>query len=113
MTNASYDAIVGLLKHIYQKFHKRPIYKIQGGAAEEQPANIQFIVGNNLLVLPVDVDNEKFQYTVDRFMELAMSSIPSETTYTFYSEEENSVLRKTEDEIIRDEYEKQLHRAGQ
>jgi len=113
LTNAAYDGISALLKRIYGKFHKKPIFKIQNGNVTEEPANIHFIVGNNHLVLPVDVDMEKFEYVVDKFMSTDATSAPRETTYTFFSENDNVVLSKTENEIIWEEYEKQKSNNNQ
>ena len=113
LTNAAYDGIKALLKRIYNKFHKKPVIKIQGGNITEEAANIHFVVGNNHLVLPVDIDTEKFEYVVDKFMSVAATSAPIETTYTFFSEKDNAVLSKTENEIIREEYEKQQSNNNQ
>ena len=102
---ATYDAIKMLLASIRNKFYHHPICKIQGGKVTEETANIHFVVGNNLLVLPIDIDDEKYQYTVDKFMELAASTLPERPIYSFYSEEMDQFLQKTQEEIIKSEYE--------
>ncbi|MBD5160790.1 MAG: hypothetical protein HDT14_01965 [Oscillibacter sp.] len=106
LTNATYDAIKMLLAFVRKKFHHHPICIIQSGKVTEETANIHFVVGNNLLILPIDVDDKKYQYTVDRFLELSASTSPEKTIYSFYSEEKDQIIRKTEEEIIREEYEK-------
>ena len=102
---ATYDAIKMLLASIRNKFYHHPICKIQGGKITKVTANIHFVVGNNLLVLPIDIDDKKYQYTVDKFMELAASTQPQKPTYSFYSEEMDQFLQKTQEEIIKSEYE--------
>ena len=102
---ATYDAIKMLLASIRNKFYHHPICKIQGGKITEVTANIHFVVGNNLLVLPIDIDDKKYQYTVDKFMELAASTLPERPIYSFYSEEMDQFLQKTQEEIIKSEYE--------
>lgn len=110
LTNAAYDGIKVLLKRIYSKFHNKPVLKIQGGSITEETANIHFVIGHNHLVLPVDIDRGKFEYVVDRFMDIAAAPALVEATYTFFSEKDDQILVKTENEIIREEYEKQQER---
>ena len=95
-----------LLSFIRNKFYHHPICKIQGGKVTEETANIHFVVGNNLLVLPIDIDDEKYQYTVDKFMELAASTLPERPIYSFYSEEMDQFVQKTQEEIIKSKYER-------
>lgn len=101
LTSAAYDAIKILLVFIRKKFHNHPICKIQGGQVTEETANIHFVVGNNKLILPVDVDDKKYQYAVDKFMEFAANTRPEKTIYSFYSEERDQIVLKTEEEIIK------------
>ena len=113
LTNAVSDTIKWILSYIYKKFHKQTIYKLQNGEMIEQTANIHFVIGNNRFILPIEVDDKKYQYAVDKFMELAAKSSPTETTYTLYSEKDNSVLIKTENEIIREECKKHHQESKQ
>lgn len=106
VTNGTYDAIKLVLSQICKKFHKHPIYKVQRNGIKEETPNIQFRMGNNCLVLPIDVDDEKFQYVVDKFFEHSSQTMPDVVTYSIYCEEENSLVRKTENEIIAEEFEK-------
>lgn len=105
LTNATYDAIKMLLVLIRKKFYHRPIHVIQGGKVTEETANIHFVVGKNMLILPVDVDDKKYQYAVDKFMELAASTLPEKPIYSFYSAENDQIVQKTEEEIIKSAYE--------
>lgn len=113
LTNAIYDGIKVLFNHIYRKFHAKPVSKVQGGKIIKESANIHFVVGNNHIVLPVDIDIEKFEYVVDQFMIMASRQAPDKTIYTFYSEKEDVILSKTEMEIIQEEYKKQQRRNNQ
>lgn len=107
LTNAAWDGIKTLLTYIFRKFRKKPVNKLQGGAITEGSANIHFVVGNNVLALPMNVDEEKFEYAVDKFMDASVTSNPTEVTYTFCADNGNIVFHKTEREIIQEEYEKQ------
>lgn len=80
---------------------------------KQESTNIHFVVGNNHIVLPIDVDKEKFEYVVDQFMLATARCTPIEPTYTFYSEKDDAVLSKTETEIIQEEYEKQQKEKNQ
>lgn len=104
LTNAFYDGVKILLGYIYQRYFNHPIFIIQGKKIKKELANIHFVIGHNRLVLPMDVDDKKYQYAVDKFMEYAASSLPSETTYAFYSKKDNCIVRKTDSEIIVEEY---------
>lgn len=90
------------LKH----FHHHSFYKIQGGKIEKSPAN-----NNNRLILPVDVDKDKYEYAVDRFMEKAFASNPDERTFFYYSDDQQTILCKTESRIIKDEIEKRQNKS--
>ena len=103
VSSGTYDMIKFLLVHVRNKFHKRPIYKVQPKRVTEETPNIQFRVGNNSLVLPVDVDFEKFKYVVDQFMEHSSHETPDVVTYSIYCEEDDSIVRKTESDIIAEE----------
>ena len=46
------------------------------------------------IVLPIDVDKEKFEYVVDQFMLATARCTPIEPTYTFYSEKEDVYKRQ-------------------
>ncbi len=111
VSSGTYDAIKLLLGQIRNKFHKRPIYKVQSKGVTEETPNIQFRVGNNSLVLPVDVDFEKFKYVVDQFMECSSKDIPDVVTYSIYCEEDDSILRKTERDIISEELAKHQEKS--
>ena len=86
-------------------------YKIQDGKIEKSPANIQFVIDNNRLILPVDVDKDKYEYAVDRFMEKAFASNPDERTFFYYSDDQQTILCKTESRIIKDEIEKRQNKS--
>ena len=113
LNSATYDGIKALLKRIYRKFHAKSVSKIQNGNIIEESTNIHFVVGNNHIVLPIDVDKEKFEYVVDQFMLATARCTHIEPTYTFYSEKDDAVLSKTETEIIQEEYEKQQKEKNQ
>ena len=112
LTNAAWDAIKAVLIHIFRKFRNKPVFKLQGENVTEEIPNIHFVIGNNVLALPMNVDEEKFKYAVDKFMDISASSTPEKVTYTFYSDEENAVMQKTEDDIIQEEYKKWLEKKN-
>lgn len=111
LPNAVWDAIKYTVNRLYQKFHNRPIAKIQGGKVTEETANIRFSIGNNHMILPVDIEREKYQYAVDKFIEFAAKAMPVESTYVWYSENDNTLCIKTERQIIEEEVEN--HRTNE
>lgn len=104
--NACWDMLKVFLKNIYDKFSRALIYRIQGEKIKKENANIHFVVGKNILVLPVSVDEEKYEYTVDKFMEVSLKTTPAEVTYTYYDEEKQAVVIKTQENIIKDKMKK-------
>lgn len=110
-SSACYDGIIYLCRLIWKRFHHHPFYKIQDGKIEKSPANIQFVIDNNRLILPVDVDKDKYEYAVDRFMEKAFASNPDERTFFYYSDDQQTILCKTESRIIKDEIEKRQNKS--
>lgn len=100
-----------MLKLIWKQFHKKPFYKVTNHKITESDPNIQFSVGKNIMVLPVDVDQEKYEYAVDRFFEIASKGEPCEPVYTYYIEAMNDVESKTENQIIAEEVRKGLERS--
>lgn len=100
-----------MLKLVWKQFHKKPFYKVTNHKITESDPNIQFSVGKNIMVLPVDVDQEKYEYAVDRFFEIASKGEPCEPVYTYYIEAMNDVESKTENQIIAEEVRKGLERS--
>lgn len=108
VTNAAYDGVKHLLNSVRKMFCKHNVYKIESNSIRTEEANIQFIIGDKHLILPVDVDDNKFEYAVDAFMAKAFEADNCEPTYVFYQDDNGELKEKTESEIIREEIEKHI-----
>ena len=107
-TNALYDVIKTLLVRIRRKITSQPTFKIQGGIISKTPPSIHFIIGNIHYVLPLDVDDETFKSSIDKYFDVTASSMPNGPMYAFYSDENDTIVIKTEDDIIKEEIRKHL-----
>ena len=113
VSSGGYDAIKLVAKFLYSKFHNRHMTKIQGGKITEETANVQLAIGNNRMVLPVDIDQDKYEYAVDKFFETVKfleEEKTQEQVYYMYSESGERLIAKTERQIIAEAYERQRRR---
>lgn len=108
VTNAAYDGVKHLLNSVRKMFCKRNVYKIESNSVRTEEPNIQFVIGDKHLILPVDVDDNKFEYAVDAFMDRAFEADNCEPTYVFYQDDESELKERTRSDIIREEIEKHI-----
>lgn len=92
------EGIKLLLIKIFKKFHKKS--KKQGESALERMPDIQFVSGQNRFVLPKDVDQEKFEYVVDKFFECVEKSSANITVYYCFDSKNDVIIKKTINEIL-------------
>lgn len=104
--NAAWDIFKTITRFAYNKFHNQKVRKVYSDKTVEETPNIHFDIGNNRFVLPVDIDQEKYEYAVDKFYEYASSHTPNKTTYVWYNKNDGSITTKTEEQIINEEIEK-------
>lgn len=107
LSNAIYDSIRWTISSLYQKFHNNKAYKIQSGEIKESFANIHFVVGKNVMILPIDVEKDRFEYAVDKFFELSEHASNEEVRFVRITDDQMGLKVQTEDEIIFEEYQKQ------
>ena len=105
-SNAAWDVFKTITRFAYNKFHNQKVRKVYSDKTVEETPNIHFDIGNNRFVLPVDIDQEKYEYAVDKFYEYASSHTPNKTTYVWYNKNDGYITTKTEEQIINDEIKK-------
>ena len=106
ISSAAWDIFKTITKFAYTKFHNRKMHKVYGNKTVEETPNIHFTIGESHLVLPVDVDQDKYEYATNKFFEYVSSHAPNKTTYVWFNEQDGSITTKTEEQIINDEIKK-------
>lgn len=102
---ALYDAIKQTLCYIWKKIKLKKITKIKGSEIiSNVTPNAHFIVGRKHIVLPTDIDEEKFKYFVDKFFESIDTDSIMKETYTYYNSTTNSPVTYTKDQIAQKGY---------
>lgn len=105
LTNGMYDAMKIFLQKIYFKMNQIRLTKMQSGKEikEVLPA-IHFNVGNMKVTLPLDIDNGKYEYFVDKLFEYLASNTSSKEGYGFWNQEKEEIEHYTKSEITRKIY---------
>ena len=105
--SATWDLFKTITGFAYNKFHNRKTCKKYNDKTVKTPPNIHFDIGNTHLVLPVDIDKDKYEYAIDKFFKYVSSHTPNKITYVWYNETDKSLTTKTEEQIINEEIKKQ------
>lgn len=106
-SNVAWDIFKLIAGFAYTKFHNRKAEKVYSDKTVEETPNIHFAIGENHIVLPVDVNQEKFEYATNKLFEYISTYTPNKTTYVWYNDKDGSLTIKTEEQIINEEIEKQ------
>ena len=99
-----YDVIKTFLCKIYSKMKGRHVTKIQAKKLEEVPINIHFIIGGIKVVLPLDIDDEKYKYFVDKMYESIRDETVTKKEFCVWNKETGEVEYYSESEIVRKTY---------
>lgn len=111
VASIAWDSIKTIAVFLYHKYHNKKIKKLYSNKTVEEDPNIQMGFGDAHFVLPVEVDQEKYEYAVDIFFEYASSHTPDKTTYVWYNEKDGSLITKSEEQTLKDEYKKQMEKS--
>ena len=115
ITRGTYDCIKALIVKIFQIIKNKHFSKIKNGKIlEDSIPNVHLVVGNNSIILPVNLDQEKFEYALDTFkdvinlqnIEKKHFSIYNEKTGCFKCYDEFSFITKIANETMKQQEEK-------
>jgi hypothetical protein len=100
-TNVIYDGIKFFLCSLRRLVKTKSFRKMQSGnvITDVTPA-IHFNIGKMHAVLPMDIDDEKFKYFVDKALETVNEQIITKETYFIYSEKTEETRHYTQYEFI-------------
>lgn len=104
-TNTIYDAIKYFVLSVRNLARKKPMYKVEAskGVTKVTPT-IHFNIGKMHAVLPVEIDDEKFKYFVDKAFETADEKTLTTETYFVYSEKTGEARHYTQNELVQQAY---------
>ena len=108
---AAWDALKYITRFLYDRWHGKRIEKIYPNKTVEEDPNIQFVIGENHIKLPVNVDQKKFEYATDKFFDYVSTHTYDQATYIFYNEKDGSLITKTEKQTLADEYKEQMDKS--
>lgn len=104
-TNAIYDGIKWFLFSLRQITKKKTLTKVQNGKITTNVVpSIHFNIGQMHAVLPMDIDDEKFKYFVDKAFESVNEQSISRETYFIYSEKTGEAKQYTKHELVQKAY---------
>ncbi|WP_407384610.1 hypothetical protein [Ruminococcus sp.] len=111
VASIAWDSIKAFAVFLHHKYHDKKIKKIYPNKTVEEVPNIQMGFGDARFVLPMEVEQEKYEYAVDKFFEYASSHTPDKTTYVWYNEKDGSLITKSEEQTLKDGYKKQIEKS--
>lgn len=99
-----YDVLKTFLCKLYNKMKGRHVTKIQPGKIEEVQPKIHFIIGDIKVILPLDIDDEKYKYFVDKMFENIRDETIVKKEFCVWNKETGEVEYYTQLEIARKMY---------
>ena len=100
LTNGMYDVLKQFLKRILTKMSSVRLTKLQGEKeAKEVPPTIHFNIGQTHVILPLGIDDTKYEYFVDKMFEYMGSQDVKKGGYCIWNDENEEVKIYTQSEI--------------
>lgn len=104
-TNALYDVLKLLAKLMRKLSCNKPFAKMQNGKIDaEAVPNIHFNIGSVHAVLPVEVDDKKYEYFVDKMFESVNAQTITKETYLVLDDASGEVQLLTKEQIAINSY---------
>ncbi len=107
-TNGVYDALKQTLLFVHHKLKNKSLLKLEGGKTEEVKPTIHFIIGGMRAILPLNIDEEKYKYFVDKMFASIDTKTVSEECYCKYDDEHNTIQIQSKDDIVFAAYQQQI-----
>ena len=96
--NGSYDCIKMFFVNFWRIIKAKKLTKIQGGKITEGASPVVHArAGNMSFVIPIELEEEKFKYFVDKMFSSIDTQTIKETKYAFYENE--NIVFYTQDQI--------------
>lgn len=101
LASGIYDVLKSFLCKIYDKMKGRHVTKVQSGKIEEVSPKIHFIIGDVKVILPLDIDDEKYEYFVDKMFESMKDETITKKEFCIWNKETGQVEYYTRIEIAK------------
>ena len=105
VSGALWDGIKFLFNSLRKIVKKKPFTHVSNGKFDtEATPNIHVNIGKNHIVLPTDIDDEKFEYFVDKMFETISQDTITEEKYAFYDAEKQTLEYYSRQEVAMKSY---------
>lgn len=111
-TNAIYDGLKALLTviriRLKANMKAQPFYSLSSnGKIEEVTPQVHIVVGQSQIDIPVEMEQDKFEYCIDKAMEVVKELEGRGKTYCVWDEEKGAFRLYTYEESLRTEFAKE------
>lgn len=113
VTGAIWDGIKLFFKSLRKMVKKKPFTRVSNGKADTKATpNIYVNIGKSHIVLPMDIDDKKFEYFVDKMFETINQDTTTEEKYAFYDSKNETLEYYSRHEIATKLYKQQEKRKN-
>ena len=96
-----YDALKAFPKLVRKLSQGKPFFKVKaGGTITQSVPNIHFTIGKMHAVLPMETDDEKYEYFVDKMFEFASNQQVSEMSYLILDDTTGDMQLLTREQFL-------------
>ena len=104
-SGALWDGIKFLFNSLRKIVKNKPSVHVSNGKLDtETTPNMHVNIGKNHIVLPTDIDDEKFEYFVDKMFESINQDTITEEKYVFYNAEKQTLEYYSKHEVAMKSY---------
>lgn len=101
ITRGTYDCLKALITRVYKFIRNKPFTAIKNGVIiENSIPNVHLVVGNNKIILPMALEQEKFEYALDTFKEVVNDKTVTTKHVSKYNEQTQSFECYEESEFV-------------
>ena len=104
-SSAIWDGVKFFLSSLRKRIKKKPFTHVSNGKVDtEATPNIHVNIGKSHIVLPIDIDDNKFEYFVDKMFESINQNTVTEEKYAFYDAENQTLEYYSRHEVAMKSY---------
>lgn len=104
-SSAIWDGIKFFLKTLRNMVKKKQFTHVSNGKVDTNATpNIHVNIGKSHVVLPMDIDDKKFEYFVDKMFETMSQDTITEEQYAFYDDEKQTLEYYSRHEVAMKSY---------
>lgn len=101
ITRGTYDCLKALITKVYKFIRNKPFTARKNGViVENSIPNVHLVVGDNKIILPMALEQEKFEYALDTFKEVVNDKTVKTKHVSKYNEQTQSFECYEESEFV-------------